>query len=156
MITMAQTPGEPVMPTAHDVELAERSSRLLARYLPKRQGDVTLRLVEDGEDTDAVTVPASALKLFIRLLAEMARGHAVTLLPMHAELTTQEAADLLNVSRPYLVQLLEEGKIPHRKVGTHRRVQVRDVLAYRERTDADRRDALEALTAEAQKLGLGY
>ena len=156
MATIYETSREPVVPTAHDVALAEYSSRFLSRYLPKQPGDVKLRLVENGRDSDAVAIPASALKLFIRLLAEMAHGNAVTLLPMHAELTTQQAADLLNVSRPYLVHLLEEGKLPYRKVGTHRRIQVRDVLAYKERTDADRREALDKLAAEAQTLGLGY
>lgn len=156
METIPHVSSEPVMPTAHDVALAEHSSRFLARYLSKQPGDVKLRLVENGRETDAVTVPASALRLFIQLLSEMAHGHAVTLLPMHTELTTQQAADLLNVSRPYLVRLLEEEKIPYRKVGTHRRVQVRDVIAYKARTDADRREALDALAAEAQSLGLGY
>jgi excisionase family DNA binding protein len=156
MDTIHQGSNAPVIPTAHDVALAEHSSRLLARYLSKQPVDVKLRLVENGRETDAVAVPASALQLFIRLLAEMAHGHAVTLLPIHTDLTTQQAADLLNVSRPYLVRLLEEEKIPYHRVGTHRRVQVRDVLAYKARTDADRREALDALAAEAQNLGLGY
>ena len=156
METIQQASNELVIPTAHDVALAEHSSRFLARYLSKQPGDVKLCLLENGCETDVVAVPASALRLFIRLLTEMAHGHAVALLPMHTELTTQQAADLLNVSRPYLVRLLEEEKIPHRRVGTHRRVQVRDVLAYKARTDADRREALDALAAEAQSLGLGY
>jgi excisionase family DNA binding protein len=146
----------PVIPTPHEVALAEASSRVLAQHLPSQPADAQLRLVEDGQETEVVTVPAAALALFVRLLQEMARGHAVTLLPLHAELTTQQAADLLNVSRPYLVRLLEDGQISYRKVGTHRRVQLRDVLAYKERTDTDRRAALDELAAEAQRLGLGY
>jgi excisionase family DNA binding protein len=156
METIQQASNELLIPTAQDVALAEHSSRFLARYLSKQPGDVKLRLVENGRETDVVAIPTSALRLFIRLLIEMAHSHAVALLPMHTELTTQQAADLLNVSRPYLVRLLEEEKIPHRRVGTHRRVQVRDVLAYKARTDADRREALDALAAEAQSLGLGY
>ncbi len=149
-------PGEPVMPTPHEVALAEASSRMLAQHLPTGSGDIQLRLVEHGQETEVVTVPAVALSLFLRLLKEMARGHAVTLLPLHAELTTQQAADVLNVSRPYLIRLLEDGQLPYRKVGTHRRVQLRDVVDYKARTDADRRAALDELTAEAQRLGLGY
>jgi len=144
------------MPTPHEVALAEASSRVLAQHLPTRPADVQLRLIADGQETEVVTVPAVALTLFLQLLQEMAQGHAVTLVPLHAEVTTQQAADLLNVSRPYLIRLLERGQIPYRKVGAHRRVLRRDVLAYKARTDTDRRAALDELVAEAQRLGLGY
>jgi excisionase family DNA binding protein len=148
--------GEPVIPTPHEVALAEASSRVLAQHLPTRPADVQLRLVADGQETETITVPATVVTLFLRLLREIARGHAVTLLPLHTELTTQQAAEVLNVSRPFLVRLLEDGQIPYRKVGTHRRVQLRDILTYKEHTDADRRTVLAELTAEAQRLGLGY
>lgn len=156
MGTFHHGPGDAVVPTPHEMALAEASSRVLAQHLPAPPEDVQLRLVEGGQETDVITVPAAALTLFLRLLREMARGHAVTLLPLHAELTTQQAADVLNVSRPYLIRLLEDGQIPYRKVGAHRRVQLRDVLAYKEGVDTHRRSALDELTAEAQRLGLGY
>ena len=104
----------------------------------------------------AVRIPTSALRLLLEVLTEIGQGNAVSIIPIHAELTTQEAADVLNVSRPFLVQLLEKGDIPFHKIGTHRRVRYQDVIAYKNRIDAERRNALDELAAQAQELGMGY
>jgi excisionase family DNA binding protein len=80
----------------------------------------------------------------------------VTLLPLYTELTTQEAADLLNVSLPFLVKLIKSGALPYRKVGKHRRIYLRDVLAYKEAIDRARHETLDELVAQAQELNLGY
>ena len=88
------------------------------------------------------------------ILDQMARSNAVALTPLPAELTTRQAADFLQVSRKFLVRLLDEGRIPYRKVGVHRRVRADDILAYRRDTESRRRDALDTLTAHDQKLGL--
>jgi len=103
-----------------------------------------------------VSIPTSALRLLLDVLTEIGQGNAVSIIPIHAELTTQEAADVLNVSRPFLVQLLEKGDIPFHKIGTHRRVRYQDVIAYKNRIDAERRKALDELAAQAQELGMGY
>ena len=86
----------------------------------------------------------------------MAKGNAVTLIPVNAELTTQQAAHILNVSRPFLIEQLEKGAIAYRKVGTHRRVMLKDLMEYRQTMDHNRLNALEELSAIDQELGLGY
>ena len=101
-------------------------------------------------------MPAEALRLVVRLLSELAQGRAVTVVPLGKELTTQQAADLLDVSRPYLVRLLEQGKLPHRKVGTRRRVRFEDLMSFKQRDDAQRRKVADTLTKEAEALGLEY
>jgi excisionase family DNA binding protein len=103
-----------------------------------------------------VHIPTSALRLLVEVLTEIGQGNAVSIIPIHAELTTQETADVLNVSRPFLVQLLEKGEMPFHKIGTHRRVRYQDVIEYKKRIDTERRKALDELAAEAQELGMGY
>jgi len=146
--------GEPRVPTGRDSEVAAASSRILAGHL-RRKSEVKMRLIGDAGETE-VTIPAAAVELFAEILAQMAKGNAVALTPIHAELTTQEAADLLNVSRPHLVSLLEKGELPFRKVGTHRRIAVAELLAYKAKVRAARIRDLDELAAEAQKLRLGY
>lgn len=145
-----------VAPSEADATLALESSRLLAARKMGRKKSVRIRLGDDDDEAEALTVPVSALRLFQHLLTEMSQGHSVTLIPTHAELTTQQAADLLNVSRPYVVKLLDEGKIPSRTVGKYRRVRFDDLMAYKRKDDQARATVLDQLTSEAQELGLGY
>lgn len=153
MAPPATAPIGPEIPTEHDAELARDSSRELGKLL-KGNADTHVRIISvDAESVDA-TLPPSVLRLLMRILNEMSRGNAITLVPHHAELTTQQAADMLNVSRPFLVGLLEEGKIPYRKVGTHRRVLFEDVMAYKRRIDTERRNTFRELVELSQELGL--
>lgn len=149
-------PMEILTPTERETELARDSHRKLADALRKNRSAESVRLSPAGAVDESVEVPASALRLLVSILNEMAEGHAVAVAPLGAEITTQEAADVLNVSRPFLVGLLESGEIPFRRVGSRRRVRLEDVLAYKQRTDARRVAALDELAAEAQRLDLGY
>jgi excisionase family DNA binding protein len=143
----------PVLPTDAEAHLARTSSRLLAACMG--HGETARLRVIDG-DQGIIEIPVSALRLLIDILAQMAEGNGVTIVPVHAELTTQQAADFLNVSRPYLVGLLEGKELPFHKVGTHRRVLFKDLLAYRERSRLDMDQALDQLAQQAQEHGLGY
>ncbi|MBI5780706.1 MAG: helix-turn-helix domain-containing protein [Rhodocyclales bacterium] len=151
------TPAIPkALPSAEDIALARESSRVLSTVLQTRAETQQIDFHDDKGAVRSVTLPTSALRLLLDVLTEIGQGNAVTLIPIHAELTTQEAADLLNVSRPFLVQLLEKGEIPFHKIGTHRRVRYQDVIAYKNRIDAERRKALDELAAQGQALGMGY
>ncbi len=156
MSTLIPENFEMVAPSEADALLARESSRLLASHKLGTQTSIRLQLLDDGAPAETMTVPASALRLFVHLLTEMSQGNAVTLIPTHAELTTQQSADLLNVSRPYVVKLLDEGKIPSRTVGKYRRVRFDDLMAYKKKDDEAREKVIDQLSADAQELKMGY
>lgn len=143
----------PTLPSEAEATLAKETSRVLASRL--RDGDpMQFRIIDDHSSEATVKLPASAVRLLVRILEEMARGNVVTLIPVHAELTTQEAADMLNISRPSLIQILDAGEIEYRRVGTHRRVRFEGLMKYKRRADAARRAALAELAAYDQELGI--
>ena len=144
------TTQEPLTPTVDEMRLAKSSIRRLAPFLNR---NLNVRIVETDE---LVELPAVAVRLLVDLLSAMAEGNAVTLIPIHAELTTQQAADLLGVSRPFLIKQLDEGVIPFRKVGTHRRILFKDLMQYKHEIDSKRLKALDELAAQAQELDMGY
>jgi excisionase family DNA binding protein len=144
----------PVHPTDADVRLARASSSKLGR-LKGRSREVTVTVAGDRDSEDAV-IPGIAFELLQMILDELALGHAVALAPLEREVTTQTAADVLNVSRPHLIKLLESGKMPFTKTGTHRRIRLSDVLAYKAGMDADANRAYTELVRQAQELGMGY
>ena len=149
------TPTRP-LPTAEEVVLARECGRALSAHLQTRTQTQQIEIVDEKGAAHPVHVPVSALRLLVEVLTEIGEGNAVSLIPIHAELTTQDADDVLNVSRPFLVQMLERGEIPFHKIGTHRRVRYQDVIAYKERIDAERSKALDALAEQAQALKMGY
>jgi excisionase family DNA binding protein len=145
-----------VTPTQQEQQLAEASSRVLATYVKSGESLCQIRVIREDDATQDVTIPSGAFELLVEILTQMARGNAVTLTPVHAELTTQEAADILNVSRPYLVKLIESKEIPARKVGTRRRVRYQDLMVYKQRIDEQRMNILDELAAQAEELNMGY
>jgi len=126
-------------PSAQDVAIARVSGQLLSRYA--RQKRPLMLRVHGAEQDPPLELPAGAVALLMDILRAMAAGQGVTIIPESAELTTVEAAGLLNVSRPFLIKMLEDGVIPHRKVGKHRRVRLEDVMAYKARDDRERETA---------------
>jgi excisionase family DNA binding protein len=144
---------EAVAPTTAESELAKDSGRQLSPFQKK---NLRVKIANDSKGDQMIELPASAVRLLVRILREMAEGNAVTLMPIRAELTTQQAAQLLGVSRPFLIRLLESGKLPHRKVGTHRRILFQDLLRYEQSIDAARAKTLDDLAAQAQEFKLGY
>lgn len=139
-----------LVPEPADAELAQSALPAFEAAL-RADGPVHLRF---GEGADVV-VPRSALAALTDVLASIADGATVTVVPARSELTTQQAADALNVSRPFLIGLLEAGEIAYRTVGTHRRVDASSLIAYQRQDDAKRRRAAASLTAELDEFGIG-
>jgi excisionase family DNA binding protein len=139
------------VPRSEVVVGAETALAELVELRPK------LEMTPPGELVSLeLELPTFAARLLVDALTALAEGHAVTVVPVPAELTTQEAADILNVSRPYLIKLLDERKLPYRRVGNRRKVLLEDVLRYRQRDDRARQEILDELSREAQAVGLDY
>ncbi len=144
-----------ITPTEEDRRLASESSQLM-ETVSTLLHDVRLQFLDADAPRNAISLPAPALRLLNEILKEMAKGNAVTLIPTNAMLTTQEAADIMNVSRPFFIGLLEAGKMPYQRLGSHRRILFKDLMDFKEKTDAARAEAMRQLTEEAQELDMGY
>lgn len=152
---MIKAVPEPTAPTIADMEVAEETSRLLGRLAaPGRSLRMTSENGAASKSDQTIEIPAAAVPLIQAVLTAMAKGDAVSVVPIHAELTTHQAASLLGVSRPFVIKLIEERALPCHKVGRHRRIVLRDLLDYKRRMHADRQKVLDELTAEAQRLNL--
>lgn len=150
---MSRTVGQ-VTPEPRDIKFAHEALPLIKGYLARHHEEGVVRLVVDDDHDEVLEVPRGALELMARILTHMAAGEGVSIVPSHAELTTQQAATMLNVSRPFLIGLLEAGEIEYRTVGTHRRVKAESLQAYLRNDDARRRDAADELSAMNQEMGL--
>lgn len=144
------------LPEKQEARAALESQRALAAFISNGFDTQQIQIVDRDRQPHALEVPTSALRLLIDILGELGEGNAVKIVPVHAELTTQEAADLLNVSRPHLVKLLETGQIPFHRAGKHRRIKFSDLMNYKNTRDADSDQALAELAQQAQELDMGY
>lgn len=118
-----------------------------------REKSIRINILETDE---MITIPKSALSLLYVILQNMAEGKSISIIPSESEVSTQQAAEILNVSRPHLIKLLEAGKIPFKKVGSHRRVLLKELMAYEEKLKKDKENQLDFLSKQAQELNLGY
>ncbi|WP_332607764.1 helix-turn-helix domain-containing protein [Achromobacter sp. ESBL13] len=154
MTALAET--KMTLPAAREVEAAVQGQRALAAYLATRVETQHIQIFDERNQAHQVELPTSALRLLVDILAELADGNAVKVVPVHAELTTQEAADMLNVSRPHLVKLLEDGVLPFHRTGKHRRVRLADLTQYKEARDRASQEAMAELARQAQESSMGY
>lgn len=136
-------------------ELAKKSFPLIQSSQSKK-GKSQQIAIKIKDDQQEITIPTKAMDLLLVILQNMAEGNPVTILPSQAELTTQQAADLLNISRPYLIKLLESGGIPFKKTGSHRKILLSDILVYKNNLNKNRLKQLNFLAKQAQELNLGY
>lgn len=144
---------EPIVAAADEQQLVDRLHAAL-EVAGAPTGAARL-IAADGQ---AFELPDSVLRVLVRIVHEMASGNAVVVLPVHARLTTQQAADLLGMSRPHLIKLLDAGAIAYSRPGErkHRRILLSDLMAYKTRQQIERRAALDEVAAEAERLGLRY
>lgn len=142
-------PDPVTVPDDHLEELT-RLALFIGKTMDANPGVPRCTLV--GPGGARVDVPETVFHLMRQVVEVLSRGDAVTVLPIHKELTTQQAANLLNVSRQYLVRLLDEKAIPFHKTGSHRRIKVQDVLAYKKQRDATREKKLAALTRMSEEV----
>lgn len=145
-----------MLPDEKEINAATESSRQLAAFLSTKAEIQRIELIDQSQQREVIELPTVALRLLGEILSELALGNTVKVVPIQAELTTQEGADMLNVSRPHLVKLLDEGALPHTKTGRHRRIKFNDLMAYKEQRDQASYAAMDDLTAQAQELGMGY
>lgn len=144
----------PTKKEQQEAKLAHDTLEGASKYISKEEGNHRVELLVD--ESVKVTVPESALDFLLKFLPSLGEGQAVSILALGIEMSTQQAADILNVSRPHLVKLLEDDEIPYHKVGSHRRIKAKDLMEYKVKWDEEREGMLNELTSQAQELDMGY
>lgn len=144
------------LPSSADCEAAAVAAKQLKAFADGSTGVYAHLFAGDIGEKEVVEIPSVALPFLVEALEALAAGNSVRVVPIHSELTTQEAANILNVSRPHLVKLLEQGALPFTMTGRHRRVKLADVIEFKAQRDEVSRQAMTDLAAQAQELGLGY
>lgn len=140
------------LPSSQEIEQARESSRTLAKYASQER--VTMTVTGENGESEDIVLPGHLMEMLIKILTVTSQGKAINIMPINSELTTQEAANMMNVSRPHIVKLLDQDTIAHHKVGSHRRIYLKDLLEYMEKNRSARSEALDELTALSQDLGL--
>jgi excisionase family DNA binding protein len=151
---MTSKPIASIDPGDVDTEVAGRAARRISDYLSSHPGEDLIEALGEVGAEDALVIPRPTVVMLAHVLSLLESGHGVQIIPKDAELTTQQAADVLNVSRPYLISLLESGQIPFRKVGRHRRITFEALMEYKRQDDLQRRAAADDLADLSQELGL--
>lgn len=155
---MATVERERLVPpemTPEQLEMLSAAERMLMESLDRSRA-ATITIESDDGAVSPIAVPAPVLRVLAQTLGMMARGQTITLVPEQQELSTVEAANFLNVSRPFVIKEIQQGRLPHRMVGTHRRVLFSDLVAYAKKMREGQQSALDQLAANERELGLDY
>lgn len=143
-----------LVPNESDYEFTKLMSDKLSHLNKTKK--ISLNILTEDKLQESIEIPKQVYQMLIEIFSQVSEGKTVSLVSTESELTTQEAADFLNVSRPFLVKLLEQGNIPFRKIGKHRRVELLDLLNYKKLITQNRAKVLEELAQQAQELKMGY
>lgn len=151
----AATEDRKTSPGSVDAECAERALHRIRDYLADNTDATTgISILGEHSNNDPLVLPRATVEMLAAMLADLANGQGVQLMRLNAIVTTQQAANMLNVSRPYLIGLLERGEIPFELVGRHRRIKFNEVMEYKRRNDRERKNAADSLTSLDEELGL--
>jgi excisionase family DNA binding protein len=144
------------LPSAEEITLARLGSQELSAVMETSGEAQKISIVDKSGKSHDVMIPSSALNIMIELLTQLAQGNSVSITPIHAELTTQEGADMLNMSRPTFIKLLDSEEIPFSRTGNRRKVAYVDLMEYKKRLEEKRLAALAELSELDQEMDMGY